>query len=99
MTDEHCPNCGAKTIWSERVEGTDSNFECGCPRCLLHIRIHNGHVEVTRPAENKLKPEPRKPREWWVHVKTGEIRSCLSNDGIYSNSIQDETIRVREVID
>lgn len=47
----------------------------------------------------RVKPEPRKPREWWVHVKTGEIRSCLSNDGIYSHSLQDETIRVREVLE
>jgi len=46
--------------------------------------------------EYRVAPEPRKPREWWVCIDNGEIKSCLTRD--FYQSIP-SSILVREVMD
>ena len=104
MISEYCQNCGSKTIWVERTEVNGYSFESGCPRCLLHVSIKNGRVEVSRPDKtDEAAPEPRKPREFSIGVHgdrvVGGIRSDDVTKAIYCGDVGVTTLRVREVIE
>ena len=45
----------------------------------------------------RVAPEPRKPREWWVYIDNGEIKSCLTRE--FNVSIPARAIKVREVLE
>lgn len=69
MTDEYCPKCSHKMIWSEQTTGNDFVRESACPICLTHIRVSNGSVQITRP-ENKS------CEHLWEKWRYGFYRCC-----------------------
>ncbi len=90
MKYKYCPDCGSKLTHSKSRDGWAEFYDCDMG-CHLRIEIEHGETMHAAPDREKwTRVEPRKPREWRVPLKGGEV--C-------HNSVADEIVHVREVIE